>query len=76
MPLLPVIEKPVGAINGVNTTFFTSASYVPGSVQVFKNGLMGQRSLVDGWKELGGKKIRLLEAPKDSDVIQVYYLRP
>jgi hypothetical protein len=76
MSLLPVIEKPQGAVNGVNRTFFTSGAYVPGSVQVFKNGLMGEKSLVDGWTELGSKKIRLLEAPKDGDVIQVYYLRP
>lgn len=76
MPIVPVIERAIGAVNGVNRVFSSSADYVPGSVQVFRNGLLGERTLVDGWNELGGRKVRLQEAPRDDDVIQIYYLRP
>lgn len=53
----------------------TSASYVAGSVRVFRNGLLLEPSLVDGWTELGNKKILLKEAPKDTDIMQAYYIR-
>jgi hypothetical protein len=75
---LPKIERLSGPINGANLIFETSAEYVPGSVRVFINGLLGLQPLVDGWTELGGKRIRLNEAPANSpgdpDVIQAYYL--
>jgi len=70
----PVIEKLQGAVNNTNTTFYTSRPYLAGSVRVFRGGLVGQDALTDGWAELGGKKIRLNEAPKDGDILQAYYL--
>lgn len=76
MVLVPVIERAVGPTNGTNRLFRSTADYVPGSVQVFRNGLMGERTLVDGWNELGGRKVRVQEAPETGDVIQLYYLRP
>lgn len=70
----PVIEPAVGVPNGVRTDFETTASYLPGSVKVFVNGLVMRADYVDGWIELGAKKIRLKEPPQDRDVVQFFYL--
>lgn len=70
----PKIETLAGATNGTNKLFQTSSSYRPGSVQVFRNGLLGEHTLVDGWQELGNKKILLNEAPPTGDVLQAYYI--
>ena len=70
----PIIETLSGSANGTNTIFKTSASYRPGTVKVFRNGLLGERALVDGWTELGFKRIKLDEAPVSGDVLQAYYI--
>jgi len=70
----PKIETLTGIANGTNTLFKTSSSYRPGSVQVFRNGLLGERELVDGWTELGFKRIRMDEPPQAGDVLQAYYI--
>jgi len=64
-----------GVIDGNNKLFLTSADYIVGSVRVFRNGALLERSLVDGWTELGSKKILLKEAPRDTDIMQAYYIR-
>lgn len=70
-----VIEKSAnGSVDGVNTLFWTSASYVPGSVRAFVNGQLKRQDLDDGWIELGGKKVQLKEAPRTGEVVQFYYL--
>jgi hypothetical protein len=74
MPV-PVFETLVGAVNDFNTVFYTAADYVPGSVRVVRNGLLGSAPLTDGWYELGGKKLQLKEAPITGDVMRAYYLR-
>lgn len=74
----PKFEKAVGAVNGVNRIFAVSLDYRPGSVRVFLNGLLVRKDLVDGWVELGNRKIRLNIAPKDSgpcpDVVVIYFI--
>lgn len=70
----PVIEIPVGSINGVNRTFRVSSDYRPGTTQVWLNGLMHRREGQDGWSELGGNKVQLHEAPRSGDVVQIYFL--
>lgn len=72
--MIPIIEKAGGLVNGVNTVFTTSGSYVPGSVRVFRNGLLSRQEDTDGWVELGAKKFRMNETPKIGDVLRVYYL--
>ena len=66
-----------GAVNGINTVFETPDPYVPGSVRVFVNGQLKRADLEDGWTELGGRRVRLAEAPKAApgavDVVQAYY---
>lgn len=75
MALVPIIELAIGPVNGVNKIFSSSGSYVPGSVRVFRNGLLNRKADTDGWVELGSKKVRLNETPKIGDVIKLYYLR-
>jgi hypothetical protein len=48
--------------------------YTPGSVQVFRNGLLLEPSFADGFIELGGKKIQMKIAPEPGEVLQAYYL--
>jgi hypothetical protein len=74
MAKCPKIETLQGSSNGINTIFKTSSSYRPGSVQVFRNGLLGERTLVDGWVELGLKRIQLKEPPELGDILQAYYI--
>jgi len=71
---LPVFETPSEPINGVNKTFTTNADYVSKSVRVWLNGLLQRKDLVDGWVELGFKKVQLQEAPRVGDVLQLYYV--
>lgn len=70
----PRIERLQGSVNGVNRLFKTSASYRSGTIRIFRNGLLQQRTLTDGWQELGNKKVLLHEAPEEGDIIQAYYL--
>jgi len=70
----PIIEKLSGVTNGFNMVFKTSRSYIPGSVRVFVNGIVGEGSLSDGWKELGNKRILMNEPPRPTDVMQAYYI--
>jgi len=70
----PKIETLQGSANGVNTIFKTSNSYRPGSVRVFRNGILEEPTLVDGWTELGFKRIQLKEAPEIGDILQAYYI--
>jgi len=77
---LPVIEQLQGPVNGSNVLFQTSVDYVPGSTHVFLNGMAWTQPLENGWDELGGRRIRMKEAPRavpppgNPDVLQVYYL--
>lgn len=73
MPQPSLIESAAGPVNGFNTVFLSSVAYVPGSVQVWLNGLLKRRDYDDGWIELGSNKIRLKEAPQVGDVVQVFY---
>ena len=76
---VPRFETPVGVIDGANTVFTVSLPYVPGSTAVWRNGILLERTLVDGWVETDPTTgvITLNEAPKAIgaclDVIQVFY---
>jgi hypothetical protein len=73
---LPILEVPTGAIDGVNQTFTTSQPYGPGNIRVFLNGLLQRRDFVDGWFETdpAAGRLTLKEAPRSTDVVQVYYM--
>jgi hypothetical protein len=73
--LLPsLIEVPQGIINGINTLFQTSASYLAGSVVVFLNGQLKRGDYSDGWVELGNRYVNLKIPPETGDVVQIYYV--
>jgi hypothetical protein len=80
MPV-PHFEVPTGDIDGINTVFYVSVPYLPGSTAVFRNGLLQERSLEDGWYETdpGSGEIALKEAPRGTptgypDVLQVFFI--
>lgn len=64
----------------MNLVFTLSMPYGPGSTAVFLNGMLQERSLVDGWVETDPDTgvITLKEAPRSSgpcpDVLQVFYI--
>lgn len=73
MPI-PVFRRLDGITNGINKLFETQNDYLAGSVRVFRNGALLEASLVDGWTELGSRKILMKEAPKDTDIMQAYFI--
>lgn len=73
MHRLPIIEVPIGSIDGSNTIFLTRYKYVPGSTHVFLNGILTTPGSDEGHVELGGKKIQFLTAPKEGDRVEVIY---
>jgi len=70
----PTFEVPSGAINGTNRIFYVSSDYRTGTPRVWLNGLLLVKHGIDGWVEMGGKKLQLHEAPRVGDTLQVYYM--
>lgn len=70
----PTIESLSGIVDGANTIFETTYSYVSGSTQVWQDGQMLRKDYDDGWSELGTNRIRMAVAPKAGSVMQMYYL--
>lgn len=68
------IEVGQGAVNGSNTLFEVAADYRPGTVIGWINGQLKVSENDDGLTELGGRRIRLKEAPLVGDVIQFFYI--
>lgn len=74
MPFPPIIETPVGPVNGTNKLFVTSMGYIPKTPVVFLDGQAKRRDWDDGWFELGSGKIEMKLAPEAGSVVQVYYV--
>lgn len=75
----PRFEVPSGSVDNANTIFIVSRPYTPGSVAVFMNGLLQERSLLDGWFETDADAgvVTLKEAPRSTgvpDVIQIFFI--
>ena len=64
-------EIPSGIINGVNTVFNTLFTFVPGSLEVFSNGLLQKE--VDEFSVIGPTTIALTFSPKVGEIISVNY---
>lgn len=64
-------EVPSGTLNGTNTTFTTSHNYVPGTIEVFRNGLREHLSI--GFTEASANTIAFSTAPLSSDDVLVNY---
>lgn len=77
---LPRFEVPSGAIDGVNTVFYVSVPYRPGTTAVFLNGLLLRADYSDGWTETDPTtgEVTLKEPPRVTkitpDVVQVFFI--
>ena len=72
----PIIENLAGDIDGINKEFMTTYSIIPGSTQVFVNGLK-QRLNID-YTETSSKLITFDEAPQSvefTDNLEIIYLK-
>jgi len=67
------IEQAVGAVDGANVEFDTTASYHAGSTKLAINGVFKEPSDDDGWVEAGGTRVTLKLPPQTGDVIQIAY---
>ena len=70
-----VTEQASGDVDGVNRVFASSARYVRGSMVLFVNGMLRLSTSDDGFTELGGRQVELIEAPRTGDVVQMRYRR-
>lgn len=68
------LEKPIGAIDGVNRTFVVLYPYQSGTVRLWRNGVLVRPADDDGFDELGGISIETREAPLPGDTLTVRYL--
>ena len=77
---LPHFEVPSGAIDGINTVFYVSVPYRPGTTAVFLNGLLLREDYPDGWTESDPTtgEVTLKEPPRVTkitpDVVQVFFI--
>lgn len=69
----PLIKKLDGITDGINRAFYTEFTYITGTVRVFRNGILINGSLDDGWIEQGGNKILMKEPPACGDGMQAFY---
>jgi hypothetical protein len=69
----PLFKRLDGVTDGLNRVFYTEVPYIIGTVRVFRNGILIEGSLDDGWIEQGGNKILMKEPPSDGDRMQVFY---
>jgi len=74
--MVPRVETALGAINGVNTSFFSLVPYTPGTTAVFLNGDLLEPLLDNGWLETSAALglFTMKEAPRTGDVVRIYYL--
>lgn len=70
----PRFQVAVGSVDGVNKLFETSVDYETGTLAVFRNGTLLERSADNGWAELGGNEFEMKVAPLTKDVIHVFYM--
>jgi hypothetical protein len=64
-------EIPIGALDGVNTLFETSATYEPLTVFVYRNGQLMPKEFVT---ELGGKLFEVFDPFESDEDIYVKYI--
>lgn len=63
----------VGAIDGVNTEFYTTFDFQAETVQVFWNGRLKVRDWDDGFLVQGTRKVVMKEAPLIGDSLEIEY---
>lgn len=68
------LERPTGAIDGVNVAFDVALPYLSDSVRLWRNGVLVRPGDDDGFDELGGTSIETREPPLPGDTLTVRYL--
>jgi hypothetical protein len=69
-------ETPSGAIDGTNDTFTLSSTPIPGSIQVFRNGLFLREGASNDYTVSGTQIIFTADAlPQPGSVVVVNYTR-
>lgn len=66
-------ETPTGSVNGSNSTFTTAQSYIPGSLQLFINGVKQKRVTHFTETSPGTGQFTISDAPLTGDDIMVNY---
>lgn len=69
----PRIADAVGLVDGLNKDFTTPTDFTPGTLEVFRNGVLLRRQDDDGWIETGVNAFQLKEAPIPLELIRVFY---
>jgi hypothetical protein len=66
----------IGAVNGVNTTFFTPTPYVAGTLAAFVNGQLKTKTADDGWTETNPATGEFVytDAPRTNDKPAAFYI--
>lgn len=64
-------EVPTGAINGSNAVFTSQHLFVPGSVQVYLNGV--RQKIVDDFNTSGNNTIQMVVSPNTGEIILIDY---
>lgn len=72
-PVRILNEIPTGVLNGMNATFTTQHDFVPGSVEVFVNGL--KQKLINDFNTTGVRTILLAQSPNSNENILVNYIK-
>lgn len=70
----PRFETAQGTVDGVNRDFSVSEDYTANTLVVFRNGQLLERSMDNGWVELGGNDFRMNIAPLPADILQAFYM--
>jgi len=69
-----VIVELVGTVDGVNQTFTTPTTFVPGTIRVMWNGQVYDKDDTrHGWTEPTSQSVTLTTAPRVGDVLQAFY---
>lgn len=74
MPTEEHLERPAGAIDGSNRDFATSLPFEPGSLRLWRDGVLVRADDDDGFEETGPTTFRTREAPRPSDTLLVRYV--
>lgn len=70
----PRFETAQGTIDGFNQNFYVSEDYTANTLVIFRNGQLLERSMDNGWEELGGNDFRMKIAPLPADILQAFYM--
>lgn len=66
-------EIPIGIIDGINAMFQTNYNFIPGSVELYLNGV--RQKIVDDFQTIGSDTIQFLTSPTIGENILVDYIK-